>query len=306
MASKPLDPAQLKELAQRLEADPTVQQMLRDPRLTRLAPRVMAEQITQYARAQGWIPTDSGLKSNAGGGAYRDPGWTTGDTVLVIAAFAGGALGAWGAAAAAGGGAAGASGAGAGTGAGAGAGAGAGLHAAVPASISSGGVSASVPLAAAAGGGGGGGGGGSWLSTLFRSDVLPVAGSLIGTKMQANAMRDASQTESDFLNRALEYQKEQDAYNRTRDEERQQYSRDQFNRYSEGLTPYRDAGVAGVGRAEGALTSSRYRPDLGQLPTRSMGGGSTGTVAMADSAGMVRQVSPDQVADLERRGARRV
>lgn len=137
-----------------------------------------------------------------------------------------------------------------------------------------------------------------WLAPVLQQAV-PVAGNLISAHMQANANRDATAAEIAQLDKALEYQKEQDAYARADAEERKRYSREQFTSYSAGLEPYRTAGVAATGRTEGALATSRYQPQTGvsapapatvqmRAPDGSLGNVPMALVTQAEAKGAVR------------------
>lgn len=110
----------------------------------------------------------------------------------------------------------------------------------------------------------------SWLTPALAYG-LPAATNLIGAKMQGNAERDATALQNDYLNRALDVEKE-----------KEQYTRGQRADYLGRLKPYQEAGSAAVGRASDLLTTSRYRPELS--------GGGGPMVALRDSAGEVRQV----------------
>lgn len=179
-----------------------------------------------------------------------------------------------------------------GTGGAAGAGAGAAAGATTAGATTAGTVGGSTAAVAA---------GSHWLAPLLTT-AIPVAGQVASGLIQAHAMDRGTQAELESSNRALEYQKEQDAYARADTEERKRYSRAQFDTYSAGLQPYRAAGEAALGRSEGALTASRYRPDLGQAGAPASGA----TVKLADSRGVVRDVPESQAAQFIAQGARRV
>jgi hypothetical protein len=110
----------------------------------------------------------------------------------------------------------------------------------------------------------------SWLAPALNYGV-PAVTNLIGLKMQGNADRDAAALQSEYLNRALEVEKE-----------KEQYQRGQRADYLGRLKPYQDAGTGAVGRASDLLTTSRYRPEVS--------GGMGPTVALKDSQGVIRQV----------------
>jgi hypothetical protein len=137
--------------------------------------------------------------------------------------------------------------------------------------VSGTGVGVTAPsLAAVSGGAGAGGGVSSWLAPALNYGV-PAVTNLIGLKMQGNADRDAAALQSEYLNRALEVEKE-----------KEQYQRGQRADYLGRLKPYQDAGTGAVGRASDLLTTSRYRPEVS--------GGMGPTVALKDSQGVIRQV----------------
>lgn len=151
------------------------------------------------------------------------------------------------------------------------------------------GAAGAAGSAAAAGGGAviptlGGAGISSWLTPLL-SYGIPAATGLVATRMQANADRDATRMQTDYLDRALAVE-----------QENQQWNRGQRADYLARLKPYDEAGVAAVGRATDFLTN-RYRPDA-------MAGGPL--VALRDSRGEVRQVPAAEADRYLQMGAQRV
>jgi hypothetical protein len=109
-------------------------------------------------------------------------------------------------------------------------------------------------------------------SSLTGSDALryglPVAGNLIGGVIQARAEGKASDAQMKYLEEALAYQKEQDAYTRKTDEERYGYSRDleasrygytrdleasRYGDYSSRIDPYVQTGTSANDRMASLL-----------------------------------------------------
>lgn len=90
--------------------------------------------------------------------------------------------------------------------------------------LSGGGAAASATGGAAGAGGGGGAAGvttaatGSGIGTQLLRYALPVGAGIVGDIIQTKANTKASETEQKYLEEALAYQKEQDAYNRARQE----------------------------------------------------------------------------------------
>lgn len=83
---------------------------------------------------------------------------------------------------------------------------------------------------------------------------LPIAGALIGGRMQANADRDAINAQMEYMNRALEQAREEQQYQRTFNEEARGYdraryadsenaSRRNYGNYVQTLEPFRAAGT---------------------------------------------------------------
>lgn len=81
---------------------------------------------------------------------------------------------------------------------------------------------------------------------------VPVAGALIGGKMQANAQRDSDRAMNDYYNRALDAEKEERDYRRGFDEEGRRYGRytDQYGR----LSDEEDRGYKRAGDTYGRLS----------------------------------------------------
>lgn len=113
----------------------------------------------------------------------------------------------------------------------------------------------------------------SWLTPALAYGSPAVTG-LIGAKMQGNAERDAARLQNEYLNRALDVEKENE-----------QYRRGQRADYLGRLKPYNDAGQSAVQRASALLTTSRYRPEG---VNAGVPGGEL--VALKDSNGEIRQV----------------
>lgn len=157
----------------------------------------------------------------------------------------------------------------------------AGTGAAAAGTAAAGGVAAGTTAATAAGLS-------SWLTPALAYGAPAVTG-LIAAKMQGNAERDAAGLQSEYLNRALEVEKE-----------KEQYQRGQRADYLGRLKPYNEAGTAAVGRASDLLTTSRYRPEVGGAA----GGGAM--VALRDSQGVVRQVPASEADRFIQMGAQRV
>lgn len=137
----------------------------------------------------------------------------------------------------------------------------------------------------------------SWLIPAITTGAQSVTG-LIGARVQSNAERDAARIQADYLNRALDVEKENEAYRRRIDEEREGYRRGQRADYLGRLQPYNEAGTAAVGRASNLLTTG-YRPELGTAQ-----GGPTVRLKAPD--GSIGEVPASLVDHYISRGATRV
>lgn len=104
---------------------------------------------------------------------------------------------------------------------------------------------------------------------------LGTGAAIYGANKASSASKAASAAEDRSANEAIAYQKEQDTYNRQRDEEEKAYSRKRYADYLGRLDPYRSAGTAAI---EGL--SQRIPRDLAAF-TPTNGGG------------MIRLASPD-------------
>jgi hypothetical protein len=216
---------QIDVVNQWMRSTPWYQQQMRawgqDPGHPTLT-KAQSAQILRQAQANG-VVVDEGDMEVDDHGNFNPKGHKLRNT-LVVAGIAGAAIATMGAAGAFGGAAAAGSGAG-----GAGTGgtlastgalsasalpAGAAASGAVPAALAAGstGAGASTALGAAAAAAG--------TKGLSYADILkygaPVAGNLVGGIIQANAEGKASAAQQAYLEEALAYEKEKDAYERTR------------------------------------------------------------------------------------------
>lgn len=141
------------------------------------------------------------------------------------------------------------------------------------------GPSTSANLAATAGIVGGGGvpsslaaGGSTALAGLSYGDLLkyglPVAGNLVGGLIQAKASTAANDAQQKYLEEALAYQKEQDAYTRTRQSGLDAQEVQRYGAYQNRISPFIQNGTS---------SNDRMAALLG-LPARSgsSGGGESG------------------------------
>lgn len=307
--------AAVNALQARVSADPEIQALLQQHKTQLAATRDkggsahtfqnrIRDQITAIAKRKGLLPTGGQYFLNPNDGQLEPHGGWSGlsnkTRVAIIAAAAGGGLGA----AAMGGAFAGTAALGSTTAAG-GVSTGAGVG-----GVATGGLFAPtaglVGTTAATGGGFGAGGaltaaGGTltagkaasrWLGPVLDYGV-PIAGGLIGQKLQANADKDAAAIQADYLNRALEVEKE-----------KEQYGRGQRADYLARLQPYGAAGSAATGRAEALLTSSRYRPEIGSMANTQPAGGAMVRLKAPD--GSVSEVSAAMADHYLNRGATRI
>ncbi|MES2339333.1 MAG: hypothetical protein V4537_14660, partial [Pseudomonadota bacterium] len=221
---------------------------------------------------------------------------------LIVAGIAGAALltaGAAGAFSGAAGAGAGAGGASTATAAGAGTGiAGAGAGAAGAA-----GVGAAGAGAAAAGG--------LTYADLLRY-VVPTAGGVIGGIIQANAAGSASEAQQKYLEEALAYAKEKDAYDRTRQEGLDTQERERYGGYQGRIAPFiasgtsanaRMAGLLGLSPTVSAPSSDSYSgrtSTVGAPPAQQQG------VLMVGPDGSQRRVPPERVDEAKKLGAQLV
>lgn len=141
---------------------------------------------------------------------------------------------------------------------------------------------------------------------------------IYGAHSQQSAQRDASRAENASLDEALAYEKEQDAYNRQRDEEQTRYDRAKYEEgqvYDRGqyadflgrLDPYRAAGTGALTRLSshfgGSAPAMTYaKPTSLNLPTGpesappQTGGlrGGTGMVVIQAPDGSTREIPASQ------------
>lgn len=210
------------------------------------------QQVIRAAQAHG-IVVDEGSNGQEvdDSGNFRAKGHGLRNT-LIVAGIAGAAIATMGAAGVFGG-AAGASGAG-GLGAGAGAGA-----------AGAGGAGGLGTAATIAGGGAAASGGLGRYSDLLRYG-LPVAGNLVGGIIQANAEGRASDAQQRYLEEALAYEKEKDAYDRSRTARLDALEMSRYGDFQGRIAPF---------IANGVSSNDRMAALLG-LPARAGGGGSVG------------------------------
>lgn len=122
---------------------------------------------------------------------------------------------------------------------------------------------------------------------------------IVASRTAQGAQRDAARIENDAALRALDYQREQDAYERKRQEEETAYDRQQFADYQGRLAPFRNAGTSVLPgltqRVSGAATAA--------VPTN---GGGTGMVTLKAPTGAMREVPASQADYYIAQGAVRV
>ncbi len=296
------------------------------------------KQILRAAQAQGVVVDEGDMEIDPAGN-FNPKGHKLRNT-LIVAGIAGATIATMGAAGAfAGAGGAAGSGAAAGGGAAAtGAGGalasttlGAGYIPAIAGGAGTSGLTAGAigGGAAAAGGGAaanvagaGAGAGGSWVRTALK-DVLPVAGGLYGQHQQRKADAEAARIETEFLEKALEYEKSTDRYERERE----------ANRYGElqtRLAPYLATGSGSNSRmaelmglpappgytppapAPPAPTFSEGTPDVAQsrapqaMPRPEVPRGTSPTVRVQAPTGAIQDVPADQEEYWISKGAKRV
>lgn len=180
--------------------------------------------------------------------------------------------------------------------------------------VGGGGAAGGAGAASAASGAGTGGGvvaGGTGLGSTVAGGLLkyglPVAGSIYAARSQANAEKDAAQLQSDFNNKALAAQQEQQAwerqqaldaikrqqedllYTRAQTEENQTYNRGERSQYLTRLDPFRSAGQGALPRIESLLS-----------------GGGAGMVTMRAPTGETQAVHPVDVDRATQLGAVRI
>lgn len=136
--------------------------------------------------------------------------------------------------------------------------------------------------------------------------------SVISSRLQSNANRDASRTEADYNRRALEAAREEQEYRRRFDEDERNYRRQQATDYRSRLDPYVRGGADAQQRLNGLMYGSRYQPAGPQQapvapPARpSPAPAATATVLMRAPNGQTQQVPAAQVEHYAARGAVRV
>lgn len=125
-----------------------------------------------------------------------------------------------------------------------------------------------APVSAGVAGASGAAAGGAGMAIPGLDDILlkygvPLAGNLIGTKMQVDANGDAAKLQNDFNLKALAAAQEEQQYQRGIAAEQQTYNRGQFGNYLTALQPYRAAGTSALERMQSALSGSAYQPNNG-------------------------------------------
>lgn len=111
---------------------------------------------------------------------------------------------------------------------------------------------------------------------------LPVAGNLIGGILQANATGNASDAQQKYLQEALDYQKEQDTYNRNRQATLDAQEVTRYGNYQGRIAPF---------IANGTNANDRMSALLG-LPGRT-GGSSSGASSSSSSGSRGVPLSPE-------------
>lgn len=165
-----------------------------------------------------------------------------------------------------------------------------------PGLLNAGGAAAGAGAGAAAAGTGSGagvstgaaaaGGIGTWLRPLLQYGV-PAAAGLVGQHLQNRADERATDIQADYLNRALEVEKEKEAY-----------TRGERANYLERLRPYNEAGTAATSRASTLLTTG-YRPEVSRET-------SGPTVRLRAPDGSIGEVSAAMADHYLQRGATRI
>lgn len=135
-------------------------------------------------------------------------------------------------------------------------------------------------------------------TALLLGAGLSAGASVVGARTQQSAARDAARTEDAASREALAYQKEQDAYERKRDEEQTNYDRGQYADYLGRLDPYRAAGTGALARLSSHLG--------GSAPAMSYPVDQVGMVKLQSPDGRVREVPADQAEHYLAQGATRV
>lgn len=112
---------------------------------------------------------------------------------------------------------------------------------------------------------------------------LPVAGNLIGGILQANATGNASDAQQKYLQEALDYQKEQDTYNRNRQATLDAQEVTRYGNYQGRIAPF---------IANGTNANDRMSALLG-LPGRAPGAGGSSSSSSSSSGSQGVALSPE-------------
>lgn len=110
--------------------------------------------------------------------------------------------------------------------------------------------------------------GGSGLASNLLKYGVPVAGGIVGDIIQANASGKASDAQQKYLQEALDYEKQQDALNRTIAADKVKLEAGRYADYSGNIAPYLASGTA----ANSQMTSLLGLP-AGSAPSRARSGG---------------------------------
>lgn len=172
--------------------------------------------------------------------------------------------------------------------------------AAAPAALAAvpGGVSTAVPAAA---------------SSITAGDILkgvvPTAGGIVSSIIQANASGKATDAQQAYLQQALEYEKQQDAINRGLAAEKVKLEAGRYATYSGNIQPYLDTGNAAESKAASLLGLSvppRSSTAPAVAPAQQAAAPASDTVTMKAPDGSTKQVPASQVSYWLGKGATQV
>ncbi len=172
-------------------------------------------------------------------------------------------------------------------------------------------------------------GGGSALGANLLRYALPVGANLASTVIQSKATTAASDAQQKYLEEALNYEKEKDAYDRKTNQDRYDYGKNleasRYGNYSSNIAPFVATGTSANSRMASLLGLQPNAPAaaaIGPMPssltptnepppyvpaaktTQPMARDAGPLVTVASPDGESRQVPQSAVAELVRRGGR--
>lgn len=137
--------------------------------------------------------------------------------------------------------------------------------------------------------------GSSWLAPVLGQAIGGVTG-LVGAKMQSNAARDAAALNDQYLREALDFEKEQAAYDRSRQAGLDEQERTRYSGRETRMAPYVQAGGNSADRQAQLL-------GLPARPSPTVPGGGAGGPSVAVAAGGAPSVARPAVQPLRDAGA---